>query len=116
MPNDTHLIPEAAIQIITGPNMSGKSTYLRQTALITLHGADRQLRARPTAPHIGVVDRIFTRLGASDEIHRGQSTFMVEMVETANILQPRHRSAACWCSTRSGAAPAPTTAWPSPGR
>ncbi|MGL4651650.1 MAG: DNA mismatch repair protein MutS, partial [Caldilineaceae bacterium] len=85
VPNDTRLLPEAAIQIITGPNMSGKSTWLRQVALITLL-AQIGAFVPADAAQIGVVDRIFTRLGASDEIHRGQSTFMVEMVETANIL------------------------------
>ena len=85
VPNDTDLAPECAVQIITGPNMSGKSTYLRQTALITLMAQIGSFVPADEA-RIGVVDRIFTRLGASDEIHRGQSTFMVEMVETANIL------------------------------
>jgi DNA mismatch repair protein MutS len=85
VPNDTHLAPECAVQLITGPNMSGKSTYLRQTALITLM-AQIGSYVPADAATVGVVDRIFTRLGASDEIHRGQSTFMVEMVETANIL------------------------------
>ena len=92
VPNDTHLRPESAIQIITGPNMSGKSTYLRQTALIVLLAQMGSFVPADTA-QIGIVDRIFTRLGASDEIHRGQSTFMVEMVETANILHhATHRS------------------------
>jgi DNA mismatch repair protein MutS len=85
VPNDTRLVPAAAVQLITGPNMSGKSTYLRQTALITLMAQIGSYVPADSA-QIGVVDRIFTRLGASDEIHRGQSTFMVEMVETANIL------------------------------
>lgn len=85
VPNDTRLLPESAIQLITGPNMSGKSTYLRQSALITLM-AQVGSYVPADAARIGLVDRIFTRLGASDEIHRGQSTFMVEMVETANIL------------------------------
>jgi DNA mismatch repair protein MutS len=92
VPNDTHLRPESAIQIITGPNMSGKSTYLRQTALVVLLAQMGSFVPADSA-QIGVVDRIFTRLGASDEIHRGQSTFMVEMVETANILHhATHRS------------------------
>jgi len=85
VPNDTQLSPDASIHILTGPNMSGKSTYLRQTALIVLMAQIGSFVPAEVA-HIGVVDRIFTRIGASDEIHRGQSTFMVEMVETANIL------------------------------
>jgi DNA mismatch repair protein MutS len=85
VPNDTHLTPEACIHLLTGPNMAGKSTFLRQTALITLMAQIGSFVPADEA-HIGVVDRIFTRIGASDEIHRGQSTFMVEMVETANIL------------------------------
>jgi DNA mismatch repair protein MutS len=85
VPNDTHLSPDTCIHILTGPNMSGKSTYLRQTALITLMAQIGSFVPAESA-QIGVVDRIFTRIGASDEIHRGQSTFMVEMVETANIL------------------------------
>jgi DNA mismatch repair protein MutS len=85
VPNDTQLAPDASIHILTGPNMAGKSTYLRQTALIVLMAQIGSFVPAEVA-HIGVVDRIFTRIGASDEIHRGQSTFMVEMVETANIL------------------------------
>ncbi len=85
VPNDTQLLPDACIHLLTGPNMSGKSTFLRQTALITLMAQIGSYVPAEFA-HIGVVDRIFTRIGASDEIHRGQSTFMVEMVETANIL------------------------------
>jgi DNA mismatch repair protein MutS len=85
VPNDTHLVPEAAIHVLTGPNMAGKSTFLRQTALIALLAQIGSFVPADSA-QIGVVDRIFTRIGASDEIHRGQSTFMVEMVETANIL------------------------------
>lgn len=84
-PNDVRLSPEEAILIITGPNMSGKSTYLRQTALITLMAQIGSFVPADRA-HIGLVDRIFTRIGAQDEIHAGQSTFMVEMVEAANIL------------------------------
>jgi len=89
VPNDTSLHREGAIHIITGPNMSGKSTYLRQVALIVLLAQIGSFVPAQSA-HIGLVDRIFTRIGASDEIHRGRSTFMVEMVEAANIL--RHAS------------------------
>ena len=85
VPNDVHLSSGERIHILTGPNMSGKSTYLRQTALITLMAQIGSF-VPATSAQIGVVDRIFTRIGASDELHRGQSTFMVEMVETANIL------------------------------
>jgi len=85
VPNDTYLTPDTGIHILTGPNMAGKSTFLRQTALITLMAQIGSFVPAESA-RIGVVDRIFTRIGASDEIHRGQSTFMVEMVETANIL------------------------------
>ncbi len=84
-PNDVRLAPDEAIQIITGPNTSGKSTYLRQVALITLMAQIGSFVPAQRA-HIGLVDRIFTRIGAQDEIHAGQSTFMVEMVEAANIL------------------------------
>lgn len=84
-PNDAALTPEESIVVLTGPNMSGKSTWIRQVALITLLAQIGSF-VPARAAHIGVVDRIFTRIGASDEIARGQSTFMVEMVETANIL------------------------------
>ena len=84
-PNDTHLSPEQAIVILTGPNMAGKSTFLRQVAHIVLMAQIGSYVPADSA-RIGLVDRIFTRIGASDEIARGQSTFMVEMVETANIL------------------------------
>ncbi|MFZ2360694.1 MAG: DNA mismatch repair protein MutS [Anaerolineae bacterium] len=84
-PNDVRLSPEEAILVITGPNMSGKSTFLRQVALITLMAQIGSFVPAEQA-HIGLVDRIFTRIGAQDEIHAGQSTFMVEMVEAANIL------------------------------
>ncbi len=85
VPNDLVLTPENAIMILTGPNMSGKSTFLRQAAIITLMAQIGSFVPAERA-HIGLVDRIFTRIGAADEIHRGQSTFMVEMVELSNIL------------------------------
>ena len=85
VPNDTRLSDEERILIITGPNMSGKSTYLRQTALIVLMAQIGSFVPAERAG-IGLVDRIFTRIGAQDEIAAGRSTFMVEMVETANIL------------------------------
>ena len=73
------------IALITGPNMAGKSTYIRQVALITLLAHTGSF-VPATEAHIDLVDRIFTRIGASDDLSRGQSTFMVEMTETANIL------------------------------
>ncbi len=85
VPNDTHLSDEDLIWIITGPNMSGKSTLLRQVALIVLMAQIGSFVPASKAT-IGLVDRIFTRIGAQDEIHAGQSTFMVEMVETAALL------------------------------
>ncbi len=86
VPNDVHLDPERRqFALITGPNMSGKSTFLRQTALVVLMA---QMGAFVPADRarIGLVDRIFTRVGASDRLSRGESTFLVEMNETANIL------------------------------
>lgn len=85
VPNDVVFEPGEIVRVITGPNMSGKSTYLRQAALITLM-AQMGSFVPAQAAEIGLVDRIFTRIGAQDEIHAGQSTFMVEMIEAANIL------------------------------
>ncbi len=83
--NDSHFDEAARIHIITGPNMSGKSTYIRQVAIITLLAQIGSFVPADSAT-IGLVDRIFARIGAQDEIHAGQSTFMVEMVETARLL------------------------------
>ncbi len=92
VPNDAVLEEGERIRVITGPNMSGKSTYLRQVALIVLM-AQMGSFVPARAARIGLSDRIFTRIGAQDEIHAGQSTFMVEMVETANLLHhATHRS------------------------
>ena len=85
VPNDVAFEAGERVRIITGPNMSGKSTYLRQVALIVLMAQVGSYVPAASA-RLGVVDRIFTRIGAQDEIHSGQSTFMVEMLETANIL------------------------------
>ncbi len=86
VPNDIHLDgTQDKIMVITGPNMAGKSTYIRQVALLVLMAQMGSFIPAKEAV-IGTVDRIFTRVGASDELSRGQSTFMVEMNETANIL------------------------------
>ena len=86
VPNDVELGNGAGdIVVITGPNMSGKSTYIRQAALLVLMAQTGSFIPAKDA-EIGLVDRIFTRVGASDELVRGQSTFMVEMTETANII------------------------------
>jgi len=86
VPNDTHLDDnDNRLFIITGPNMAGKSTYIRQVALIVILAQMGSFIPAKSA-HIGVVDKVFTRIGASDNLARGQSTFMVEMTETANIL------------------------------
>jgi DNA mismatch repair protein MutS len=86
VPNDTELDGETIrMAIVTGPNMAGKSTYIRQVALIVLMAQMGSFVPAETA-EIGLVDRIFTRVGASDDLARGQSTFMVEMNETANII------------------------------
>lgn len=85
VPNDTFLGSETQIALITGPNMAGKSTYIRQVALLVLLAQTGSFIPAAEA-RVGLVDRIFTRIGASDDLARGQSTFMVEMCETANIL------------------------------
>ena len=86
VPNDADLRPDQRIVVLTGPNMGGKSTYLRQTAIIALLArAGSFVPAREA--EIGPIDRIFTRVGASDHLVRGESTFMVEMIEAASILR-----------------------------
>jgi DNA mismatch repair protein MutS len=86
VPNDVEMDETSTkVMVITGPNMAGKSTYIRQVALLLLMAQMGSFVPAKKAT-IGVVDRVFTRIGASDELHRGQSTFMVEMQEAANIL------------------------------
>ena len=86
VPNDTSMEPEeACLLLLTGPNMAGKSTYIRQVALITLMAQIGAFVPAENA-HIGLVDRIFCRVGASDDLSQGQSTFMVEMNETSLII------------------------------
>jgi DNA mismatch repair protein MutS len=92
VPNDTQVDEDSTLLVITGPNMAGKSTYLRQVALIVLMAQMGSFVPAKRA-RVGVVDRIFTRVGASDNLVGGESTFMVEMNETANILHnATHRS------------------------
>lgn len=90
VPNNLYMDSEkndvASFGLITGPNMAGKSTYLRQNALIALLAQTGSF-VPATSAHIGIIDRIFCRVGASDNLARGESTFLVEMTETANILQ-----------------------------
>ncbi len=86
VPNDTEMVSDASrILLITGPNMAGKSTYLRQNALIAVMAQIGSFVPAAKA-EIGVIDKFFTRVGASDRLARGQSTFLVEMIEVANIL------------------------------
>lgn len=85
IPNDCTLNPEQRLWLLTGPNMAGKSTFLRQNALIAIMAHIGSFVPAKTA-HIGLIDKCFSRVGASDDLARGQSTFMVEMVETAAIL------------------------------
>ncbi len=85
VPNGCALPPERRVVLLTGPNMAGKSTFLRQNALAAIL-AQAGLPVPAAAAHIGVVDRLFSRVGAADDLARGRSTFMVEMTETASIL------------------------------
>ena len=85
VPNHTDLSPQQRVLLLTGPNMAGKSTYLRQTALVAIL-AQAGLPVPAEQVEIGIVDRLFSRVGAADDLARGRSTFMVEMTETAAIL------------------------------
>jgi DNA mismatch repair protein MutS len=85
VPNDCDLAPERRLWLLTGPNMAGKSTFLRQNALIAIL-AQMGSYVPAADAHIGIVDRLFSRVGAADDLARGRSTFMVEMVEAAAIL------------------------------
>lgn len=85
VPNDCNLGKDSQLWLLTGPNMAGKSTFLRQNALIAIM-AQMGSYVPAEAAHIGVVDKVFSRVGAADDLARGRSTFMVEMVETASIL------------------------------
>lgn len=85
-PNTVSFAPDSSLHVITGPNMAGKSTLLRQTALIAILAQTGSFVPADSA-RIGVIDRIFSRVGAKDDLFRNRSTFMVEMLETANILR-----------------------------
>ena len=85
VPNDANLDPDRRLWLITGPNMAGKSTFLRQNALIAIL-AQMGGFVPAESCHMGAIDRLFSRVGAADDLARGRSTFMVEMVETATIL------------------------------
>ena len=85
VPNDVNLDSKSRVIILTGPNMAGKSTWLRMTALLSIM-AQAGLWIPAESARFGIVDRVFTRIGARDDLVRGSSTFMIEMLETANIL------------------------------
>lgn len=84
-PNTLHMSAGSRLHIITGPNMGGKSTFLRQTALIAILAQTGSFVPADGA-HIGLVDKVLSRIGAKDDLFRDRSTFMVEMLETADIL------------------------------
>ena len=86
VPNTVKLDQTGPLHVITGPNMAGKSTLLRQTALITILAQTGSFVPASSA-RIGVIDAIFSRVGANDDLFRNRSTFMVEMMETADILK-----------------------------
>jgi DNA mismatch repair protein MutS len=114
IPNDARFTEAERVALVTGPNMAGKSTILRQIGhCVVLAQIGAFVPAAEAS--VAVVDRLFTRVGASDNLARGQSTFMVEMSETSAILTTRGRGASCF-STRSAAAPRRTTALRSRGR
>ncbi len=85
-PNTVSFTPDSSLHIVTGPNMAGKSTLLRQTALIAILAQTGSFVPADSA-EIGIIDRIFSRVGAKDDLFRDRSTFMVEMLETAEILR-----------------------------
>ena len=85
-PNTVEMTSSSNLHIITGPNMAGKSTFLRQTALIAILAQVGSFVPADSA-HIGIVDRLFSRIGAKDDLFHDRSTFMVEMIETADILR-----------------------------
>ncbi len=94
IPNNCNLCADQNLWLLTGPNMAGKSTFLRQNALITIM-AQMGAYVPASSAHIGIVDKVFSRVGASDDLARGRSTFMVEMVETAAILKSCDRTQPC---------------------
>lgn len=85
-PNSTHMTPSAHLHIVTGPNQGGKSTLLRQTAVIAILAQSGSF-VPASGAQIGIVDKVFSRIGARDDLYRDRSTFMLEMVETATILK-----------------------------
>jgi DNA mismatch repair ATPase MutS len=85
-PNSIEMTPSSNLHVITGPNMAGKSTFLRQTALIAILAQVGSFVPADYA-RIGIVDKLFSRIGAKDDLYRDRSTFMVEMLETAEILR-----------------------------
>ena len=115
MPNDVRFSEAERLLLVTGPNMAGKSTILRQIGLCVVL-AQMGAFVPADAAEIGVVDRLFTRVGASDNLARGQSHLHGGDERDQRHPPQRHRRARWSCSTRSAAAPAPTTAWRSPGR
>ena len=115
VPNDTELGTAAnRVSVITGPNMAGKSTYMRQVALIVLMAQIGSFVPAKSA-RIGICDRVFTRIGASDDLSAGQSTFMVEMSEVAEILK-NATARSLLILDEIGRGTSTFDAWPLPGR